>query len=178
MIMNIIGRSSRQPLAQEELQLNLSIPLCTIYLFRKNRKCKHCKKRGKNCHNICFGPYLAAILARFHRKHHKYCNKFDAVCLFVENYGVLAEFEDDHIKRNNIQTTSYSNRLPECIEFDSLVFALNAVEQTIIWNVSLNIDMMVEDNNDEKSSEDKDKNSNHSGSKQGKIQINIEREHK
>ena len=118
------------------------------YRLKKNERCKYCNKRGKNCHNIHYGPYLAAVLARFHREHFTYYNEFDAERLFVENYRVLREFEDDHIDSNTIQATSYEMRLPECLVYDSLVFALNSVEWTIMWQ--LNNDMMMESDDDEK----------------------------
>ena len=106
------------------------------YRLRKNQTCPHCGNVGKNCHNIRFGPYLAAVLARFHREHYKYYNKFDAARLFVESYRVLAEFEDDHLQNNTIKAVSYGMKLPECTAFDSLVFALNAVKWTIMWGLN------------------------------------------
>ena len=109
------------------------------YRLRPDQRRPHCLKVGKECHNIRYGPYLAAVLARFHREHGEYYNEFDAVRLFVESYRVLSEFEDDHIERNAIKPVSYEHKLPDCIAFDSLVYALNAVEWTIMWGLTSNM---------------------------------------
>ena len=104
------------------------------YRLRKNQTCEHCYCKGKNCHNIHYRPFLSACIARFHRKYPDNYNEHDAAKLFLDNYRVLAEF-GENLDTNKIPGESEKVALPECIIFDSLAFALNSVEWTIMWEL-------------------------------------------
>ena len=106
------------------------------YRLKKNQRCGHCHQIGKNCHNVHYGPFLAASLARFHKENSESYNEHDAVKYFIDGYYWLVEFEEGHLANNKIKARSQDVHLPECITFDSLGFALNSVEWTVIWGLN------------------------------------------
>ena len=106
------------------------------YRLKKNETCFYCYGVGKDCHNIRFGPYLAALVARFYREHSDWYNEHDAARFFLESYRVLTEFEDNYLEENKIKAESNDVKMPECIVFDRLVFALNSVEWTVMWGLN------------------------------------------
>ena len=55
---------------------------------------------------------------------------------FQDGYRWLTEFEHGHLKDNKIKSRSQDVILPECITFNSLVFALNCVEWTVMWGLN------------------------------------------
>ena len=59
-------------------------------------------------------------------------NEFDAVKLFTKSYRVICEFET-YLDCEKMNMCSEDIILPECLAFDSLVFALNSVEWDIMW---------------------------------------------
>ena len=106
----------------------------TYYRLKKGQKCPHCHRVGKNCHNIRYGMFLAAVVSRYHRENKSIYNEHDAAMLFIETYHNLREFEDYIDSFLLDENTSCD--LPECIQFDSLVFALNSVEWEIMWSTA------------------------------------------
>ena len=124
----------------------------SYYRLKKNQRCGHCHQVGKNCHNVRYGPYLAASLARFHREHAESYNEHDAVRHFLEGYRWLSEFEDGHLEQNKIKARSEDVVMPECITYDSLVFALNSVEWTVMWGLNETKSGKVKSKNDDSTS--------------------------
>ena len=102
------------------------------FKLKDDERCKHCGEMGKDCHNIRYGLYLSADICRFHRKNKQSYNEHDATSRFIERYHVLAEF-DDFLDTSTIPGEE-EHYLPECLTMDGLVFALNAVEWTIMWS--------------------------------------------
>ena len=108
------------------------------YRLKKDQKCAHCDRIGKNCHNIRYGGYLAAVVAHYHNKHTDDYNEHDehnAVRLFVDTYTIISKFED-YLYDASLDSISNNVLLPQCMAFDSLPFALNSVEWTVLWNLS------------------------------------------
>ena len=52
--------------------------------LKKDEKCPHCNRVGKDCHNVRYGSCLAAVIAHFHNEHEQDYNEHDAVRLFCE----------------------------------------------------------------------------------------------
>ena len=100
----------------------------------KDQKCRYCKQCGRNCHNIRYGPFLAAMVSRFYKEAGPLYNEHDAAFLFVNAYHVLAEFEM-YLDKIKLPSGSHTGTLPQCMTFDSLAFALNSVEWNIMWRV-------------------------------------------
>ena len=100
--------------------------------LKKDKKCPNCERVRKECHKIRYGSFLAAVVARFHNEHQEAYNEHDAVCIFLETYMNIAEF-DDYIDDLRLDPISNSVILPLCMAYDSLVFALNLVEWTVVW---------------------------------------------
>ena len=90
--------------------------------LKKNQTCDHCYCKQKNCHNICYSPFLSACIARFHCKYPDSYNEHDATKLFLDNYCILAQFEEN-LDTNKIPGESEKVTLPECIIFDSLALS-------------------------------------------------------
>ena len=100
----------------------------------KDERCRHCKQRGRNCHNIRYGGFLSAMVSCFYREAGPLYNEHDAAFLFVNAYHVLAEFEM-YLDQIKLPEASHTGQLPQCMTFDSLAFALNSVEWNIMWRV-------------------------------------------
>ena len=77
--------------------------------------------------------FLSAVVARYHRENENNYNKHDAALLFIEAYNNVREFEEHLDTLCLDHETTYD--LPECIQFDSLVFALNSIEWEIMWSL-------------------------------------------
>ena len=76
--------------------------------------------------------YLAAVVARYYSKNKSTYNKFDAAKLYLSTYNSIKDFEEfldhQHIDAN------INVGIPYCLTMDSLVFALNSVEWSIMWS--------------------------------------------
>ena len=105
------------------------------YRIRRNQLCVHCECVGKECHNIRYGNYLATVVARFYYEHQDSYNEHDAARVFLETYAAVSDFED-YLPTNAIPESSAEKTLPECLAFDSLVFALNSVEWAVMWEMN------------------------------------------
>ena len=112
-------------------------PFC-YYRLKRDQECIFCGQRGKGCHNIRYGMYLAALVTRFFRETGDKYNEFDAVKLFIDSYRTIAEYED-YLDSEKINSSSKEITIPECMAFDSLVYALNAVEWDIMWGKTVKI---------------------------------------
>ena len=102
------------------------------YRLRRDQECNWCGYKGKNCHNIRYGMFLCSVVTRYHRMHPNDYNEFDAVRIFRDTYVNLFEFED-YLESRKIEGMPDAIIVPECMLFDSLVFALNSVEWSIMW---------------------------------------------
>ena len=105
------------------------------YCVKKDKVCEHCDHVGRECHNILYGDFLAAVVARYHCEYPYTYNEHDAAGLFIDQYRVLAEFER-HLDESKLGGESGKLALPECVAFDSFVFALNSVEWSIMWEIN------------------------------------------
>ena len=103
--------------------------------LKDDERCEYCGCIGKDCHNVRYGGYLAAVIARFHNEHEEDYNEHDAVRLFSEVYTYISEFEE-YLDDQKIDARLNNVLLPECMVFDSLVFALNSVEWTVMWETN------------------------------------------
>ena len=77
--------------------------------------------------------YLSAVVARYHCENENYYNEHDAAMLFIEAYNNVCELKEYLDTLCLDQETTYD--LPECLQFNSLVFALNNVEWEIMWSL-------------------------------------------
>ena len=77
--------------------------------------------------------YLSAVVARYHRENENYYNEHDAAMLFIKAYNNVRKFEEYLDTLYLDEETTFD--LPECMQFDSLVFALNNVEWEIMWSL-------------------------------------------
>lgn len=102
------------------------------YRLRRNQECIFCSKVGKDCHNVRYGMYLSTLVTRYFKENMDTYNEFDAVKLFTKSYRVICEFET-YLDYEKMNMSSEDIILPECLAFDSLVFALNSVEWDIMW---------------------------------------------
>lgn len=102
------------------------------YRLKKEETCTHCGGVGRNCHNIRYGMYLAAVVARYYANNKDTYNEFDAAKLYLSTYNSIKDFEEfldhQHIDANT------NVGIPYCLTMDSLVFALNSVEWSIMWS--------------------------------------------
>lgn len=102
------------------------------YRLKRDQECIFCGKIGKDCHNVRYGMYLSAVVTRYYRENMSQYNEFDAVKRFHDTYKYIAEFEE-YLVDNRIEAEFEKITIPECVAFDSLVFALNSVEWDIMW---------------------------------------------
>ena len=107
----------------------------SYYRLQRDQECNFCGKCGKDCHNIRYGMYLCAIVTRYYREYRKEYNEFDAVRIFHDSYKTIAEFEE-YLDVNSIDAHSDTIEIPECMAFDSLVFALNSIEWDLMWGIT------------------------------------------
>lgn len=101
------------------------------YKLNKDEICPHCKATGRNCHNIRYGMYLAAVVARYYHQNRSNYNEFDAAKQYLLTYNAVNDFEE-FLSERHIDA-EVNKGIPYCLTMDSLVFALNAVEWTIMW---------------------------------------------
>ena len=106
------------------------------YRWKRDQTCIFCGEIGKNCHNIRYGLYLSALTTRYFSENQDTNNEFDAVCHFHDAYRNIAGFEG-FLKSNQILANLEDMLIPECMTFDSMVFALNSVEWNIMWGKNL-----------------------------------------
>ena len=107
------------------------------YRLKSNQECNWCGFCGKNCHNIWYGMFLCSVVTRYHCNHPNDYNAFDAVRLFRETYINLFEFED-YLESRKLEGDLTNYIIPECMLFDSLMFALNSVEWSVMWGHNIN----------------------------------------
>ena len=74
---------------------------------------------------------------RYYNENTNDYNEFDATKVFHESYCNVLEFEA-YLDSNEIEGESNSYVIPECMLFDSMVFALNSVEWSVMWGKHLN----------------------------------------
>ena len=106
-------------------------------MLKRNQECNWCEFCGKNCHNIWYGMFLCSVITRYHCNHPNDYNEFDAVRLFRETYINLFEFED-YLESRKLEGDLTNYIIPECMLFDSLIFALNSVEWSVMWGHNIN----------------------------------------
>ena len=81
--------------------------------------------------------FLCSVVTRYHRNHPNDYNEFDAVRLFMETCIYLFEIED-YLKSRKLEGDLTNYIIPECMLFDSLIFALNSVEWSVMWGHNIN----------------------------------------